>query len=41
MVTGVKVKRVDSHGHLILPLDWFKAEIGEIRELDVIKRKGT
>jgi len=38
--TGVEVKKVDSQGRLILPLDWREAEIGEDRELYVIKRKG-
>jgi len=37
---GVEVKKVDSQGRLILPLDWREAEIGENRELYVIKRKG-
>jgi bifunctional DNA-binding transcriptional regulator/antitoxin component of YhaV-PrlF toxin-antitoxin module len=31
---------VDSQGRLILPADWREAEIGESRELYVIKRKG-
>jgi bifunctional DNA-binding transcriptional regulator/antitoxin component of YhaV-PrlF toxin-antitoxin module len=38
--TGVEVKKVDSQGRLILPADWREAEIGENRELYVIKRKG-
>jgi bifunctional DNA-binding transcriptional regulator/antitoxin component of YhaV-PrlF toxin-antitoxin module len=38
--TGVEVKRLDSQGRLILPADWREAEIGESRELYVIKRKG-
>ena len=38
--TGVEVKKVDSQGRLILPVDWREAEIGESRELYVIKRKG-
>jgi bifunctional DNA-binding transcriptional regulator/antitoxin component of YhaV-PrlF toxin-antitoxin module len=38
--SGVEVKKVDSQGRLILPLDWREAEIGESRELYVIKRKG-
>jgi bifunctional DNA-binding transcriptional regulator/antitoxin component of YhaV-PrlF toxin-antitoxin module len=37
---GVEVKKVDSQGRLILPADWREAEIGESRELYVIKRKG-
>ncbi len=31
---------MDSQGRLILPADWREAEIGESRELYVIKRKG-
>jgi bifunctional DNA-binding transcriptional regulator/antitoxin component of YhaV-PrlF toxin-antitoxin module len=38
--TGVEVKKVDSQGRLILPIDWREEEIGEGRELYVIKRKG-
>jgi bifunctional DNA-binding transcriptional regulator/antitoxin component of YhaV-PrlF toxin-antitoxin module len=38
--TGVEVKKVDSQGRIILPLDWREAEIGENKELYVIKRKG-
>jgi len=38
--TGVEVKKVDAQGRLILPVDWREAEIGESRELYVIKRKG-
>ncbi len=38
--TGVEVKKVDSQGRLILPADWREAEIGESRELYIIKRKG-
>jgi bifunctional DNA-binding transcriptional regulator/antitoxin component of YhaV-PrlF toxin-antitoxin module len=38
--TGVEVKKVDIQGRLILPADWREAEIGESRELYVIKRKG-
>jgi bifunctional DNA-binding transcriptional regulator/antitoxin component of YhaV-PrlF toxin-antitoxin module len=38
--TGVEVKKVDSQGRLILPVDWREAEIGESRELYIIKRKG-
>jgi bifunctional DNA-binding transcriptional regulator/antitoxin component of YhaV-PrlF toxin-antitoxin module len=37
---GVEVKKVDSQGRLILPADWREAEIGESRELYIIKRKG-
>ncbi len=38
--TGVEVKKVDSQGRIILPADWREAEIGESKELYVIKRKG-
>jgi bifunctional DNA-binding transcriptional regulator/antitoxin component of YhaV-PrlF toxin-antitoxin module len=38
--SGVEVKKVDSQGRFILPVDWREAEIGESRELYVIKRKG-
>jgi bifunctional DNA-binding transcriptional regulator/antitoxin component of YhaV-PrlF toxin-antitoxin module len=38
--TGVELKKVDIQGRLILPADWRETEIGESRELYVIKRKG-
>jgi len=38
--SGVEVKKLDSQGRIILPLDWRQAEIGESREIYVIKRKG-
>ena len=38
--SGVEVKKVDSQGRLILPADWRETEIGENRELYIIKRKG-
>ena len=31
---------MDSQGRLILPADWREAEIGESKEVFVIKRKG-
>ena len=40
MQTGVEVKKVDSQGRLILPVDWRESEVGENKELYVIKRKG-
>ncbi len=40
METGVEIKKVDIQGRLILPADWREAEIGESRELYIIKRKG-
>ena len=40
MEYGVEVKKLDSQGRIILPVDWREAEVGETRELYVIKRKG-
>lgn len=40
METGVEVKRVDAQGRIILPADWRLAEVGESKELFIIKRKG-
>lgn len=40
MEYGVEVKKVDAQGRLILPADWRESEIGESKELYVIKRKG-
>jgi len=37
---GVEVKRIDSQGRLILPADWRESEVGESRELYIVKRKG-
>ena len=37
---GIELKKVDSRGRIILPAGWREAEIGESRELYVIKRKG-
>jgi len=37
---GVEVKKVDSQGRVILPADWREVEVGESRELYIIKRKG-
>jgi bifunctional DNA-binding transcriptional regulator/antitoxin component of YhaV-PrlF toxin-antitoxin module len=37
---GVEVKRIDSQGRLILPADWRESEVGEGRELYIVKRKG-
>ena len=36
----MEVKKVDSQGRLILPVDWRESEVGENKELYVIKRKG-
>jgi bifunctional DNA-binding transcriptional regulator/antitoxin component of YhaV-PrlF toxin-antitoxin module len=38
--TGVEVKKVDSQGRLILPADWRESEVGDSKEVYVIKRKG-
>lgn len=40
MKNGVEVRKIDSQGRLILPADWREAEIGESRELYIIKKKG-
>ena len=40
MEEGVEIRKVDSQGRLILPADWRESEIGESRELYVVKRKG-
>lgn len=37
---GVEIRRVDSQGRLILPADWRESEMGENREVYVIKRRG-
>ena len=37
---GVEVKKLDSQGRIILPADWRETEVGETREVYVIKRKG-
>jgi bifunctional DNA-binding transcriptional regulator/antitoxin component of YhaV-PrlF toxin-antitoxin module len=38
--SGVEVKKMDSQGRVILPADWRETEIGESKELYVIKKKG-
>jgi bifunctional DNA-binding transcriptional regulator/antitoxin component of YhaV-PrlF toxin-antitoxin module len=38
--TGVEIKKMDAQGRLILPADWRETEIGESKELYIIKRKG-
>jgi bifunctional DNA-binding transcriptional regulator/antitoxin component of YhaV-PrlF toxin-antitoxin module len=38
--TGVEIKKLDAQGRIILPADWREAEIGESKELYIIKRKG-
>ena len=38
--SGVEIKKVDSQGRIILPSDWRKTEVGESKEVYIIKRKG-
>ncbi|MEX2723137.1 MAG: hypothetical protein Q6367_004525 [Candidatus Freyarchaeota archaeon] len=40
MKIGVEIRKIDSQGRLILPADWREEEIGESREIYVIKKKG-
>ncbi|MEM2276377.1 MAG: AbrB/MazE/SpoVT family DNA-binding domain-containing protein [Thermoproteota archaeon] len=40
MEVRVEVKKVDSQGRVILPADWRESEMGEYREVYVIKGKG-
>jgi bifunctional DNA-binding transcriptional regulator/antitoxin component of YhaV-PrlF toxin-antitoxin module len=40
METGVEIKKMDAQGRLILPADWRASELGEGKEVFVIKRKG-
>ncbi|MDI6690969.1 MAG: hypothetical protein QME50_03755 [Candidatus Bathyarchaeota archaeon] len=35
----IEVKKIDSQGRLILPADWRESEVGESRELYIVKRK--
>jgi bifunctional DNA-binding transcriptional regulator/antitoxin component of YhaV-PrlF toxin-antitoxin module len=37
---SVEIKKMDAQGRLVLPVDWRAVEIGESRELYIIKRKG-
>jgi len=37
---SVEIKKMDARGRLVLPVDWRAVEIGESRELYLIKRKG-
>ena len=39
MSSGVVIKKVDSQGRLILPADWRESQIGEDREVYVVRRK--
>jgi bifunctional DNA-binding transcriptional regulator/antitoxin component of YhaV-PrlF toxin-antitoxin module len=38
--SGVEIKKVDAQGRIILPSDWRKTEVGESKEVYIIKRKG-
>lgn len=38
--TGVELKKLDSQGRIILPVDWRETEVDASREVYVIKRKG-
>lgn len=40
MEPSVEIKKMDAQGRLVLPVDWRAVEIGESRELYIIKRKG-
>lgn len=40
MEARVEVKKVDSQGRVILPADWRGSEMGEYREVYIIKGKG-
>lgn len=36
----MEIRKVDSQWRLILPADWRESEVGETRELYIVKRKG-
>ncbi|MBS7248289.1 MAG: hypothetical protein KIH04_08445 [Candidatus Freyarchaeota archaeon] len=38
---GVEVKKVDEQGRIVLPADWRQKELGESREVIVIKGEGV
>lgn len=40
MKEGVEIRKIDPQGRIILPADWRESEVGESRELYVVKRKG-
>lgn len=40
MEIGVKVKKVDPQGRVILPSGWRKSEVGEDGEVYIVARKG-
>ena len=37
---GVEIKKVDSQGRIMLPIDWRSEEVQDEREVYVLKRKG-
>ncbi|MEM2046950.1 MAG: hypothetical protein QXW47_09715 [Candidatus Jordarchaeales archaeon] len=41
MIHGVEVKKVDEQGRIVLPADWRQKELGESREVIVIKGEGV
>ncbi|MFQ6071508.1 MAG: AbrB/MazE/SpoVT family DNA-binding domain-containing protein [Methanosarcinales archaeon] len=40
MINGVEVRKIDSNGRLVLPLDWIKEELKDSDEVLIIKKKG-
>ncbi len=40
MESKVEVKKVDPQGRVVLPADWRESEMGESREIYIIKEKG-
>lgn len=36
----MEIRKVDSQGRIILPADWRETEVGESRELYIVKRRG-
>lgn len=40
MEIKVDVKKVDSQGRIILPADWRESEMGEDKEIYIVRRKG-
>ncbi len=41
MKHGVKIKKVDKQGRIILPSDWRKGELRDTNEVFIIKEKGV
>ncbi len=40
MIYGVEVKKVDDQGRIVIPSDWRSRELGDEREVFIIKYKG-